>query len=89
LRHVQTAFNVVDYCAMTKSTRLIWFCAWFKNHVLVCGLLVASGTVSVVTGDAPQFTMHRFGELGIAEKNFFPRFQRGNGAASALAFGCF
>jgi len=81
---MQTGGNVLNLLTVTETACLFRILAWFGDKVLVGGGLVCRCTVAVVTKNATEFAVCGLNERGIAEKNFFPRFQRGNGATSAF-----
>lgn len=81
---VQTGLVVLGLLSVTERARFFWILARFGDEVFVRDGLVRGCAVAVMAKDTTEFTMGRLNERGIAEKNFFPRFQRGDGAASPL-----
>jgi len=82
---VQIGFVGLNLGSVTKTTRFFWLRARFGNQALVRRGFVRGRAIPVVTKDTTKFTVCGLHELGIAtEKNFFPRFQRGDRAGSTL-----
>lgn len=81
---VQTRRNVLNLLRVTKAARLFRILARFGNDVLVRGFFIRRCAIAAVTKDTPKFAVCGLDELGIAQEDFFPRFQRGHRAASTL-----
>ena len=47
------------------------------NDIFMRGFFVCCAAVAAVTGDAAEFAVFGLDKIFVADKNFFPRFQRG------------
>lgn len=82
---VQTGLVVLGLLSVTERARFFWILARFGDEVFVRDGLVRGCAVAVMAKDTTEFAVCGLNEVGVAaEKNFFPRFQRGDGAASPL-----
>jgi hypothetical protein len=82
---VQIGLVMLGLLTVTKTACFFWLCTRFGDEILVRRGFVLRRPIAVVTKDATEFTVCGLNELGIAtEKNFFPRFQRGDRAGSTL-----
>ncbi len=85
LCEMQSIGRVFHNGRMAISANLFWLCTWIARHALMRSILVRDFGVAAVTRSASQFPVSGFREFRIADKNFFPRLQRGQCCASALA----
>lgn len=81
---VQVGLVMLDLGSMAKAARFFRLRARFGNQTLMRGGFIGCSTVALVTKDTAEFAMCGLHKLGIAQKDFFPRFQRGHGAPSAF-----
>lgn len=81
---MQIRFVVLNLLTMAKAARFFRLRARFGNQTFVRRGFIGCGAVALVTKDTTEFAVCGLQEFTITQKNFFPRFQRGHGAASAL-----
>lgn len=85
---VQTGLVMLGLLSVTERARFFRILARFGDEVFVRGGLVGGRAIPVVAKDTTEFAVCGLNELGVAtEKNFFPRFQRGDRAASPFPLG--
>lgn len=84
---VQIRLIVLSLLTVTELAIFFWLCAGFGNQTLMRGGFIRCSTVALVTKDTAEFAVCGWHKLGIAQKHFFPRFQRGHRPSSAFSLG--